>query len=157
MPGQRRRSRKGSISRPACSIRAMFLAALFPMWLASPATAASLRGSDQPPLQAQGQTQAQGPWRGLDVPRYTNGTDFQVEADEDEYELYFRSSDNIRAIFDFYRNYLQKQGFRVARTQTKQHGFKADMVRGQGGPDNTVELDAKLKDGRYKVEIEFDE
>ena len=31
------------------------------------------------------------------------------------------------------------------------------MVRGPGGPADTVELDAKLRHGRHKVETEFDE
>lgn len=122
------------------------LATLLSVSLALPATAAA----------AQGQ-QAQEAWRGLDVPRYPNGSNFQVEADTDEYELYFRSSDNARAVFDFYRNYLQKQGFRVARSKTKTQGFKADMVRGRGGPNGSIELDAKLESGLHKVEIEFDE
>ena len=100
---------------------------------------------------------AQEAWRGLDVPRYSNATDFAVETDKDEYDIRFRSQDNVQAVFDFYRNYLQQQGFRVTDSKTTSHGFKADMVRGQGGPNNTVELDAKLKHGRYKVEIEFDE
>ena len=98
-----------------------------------------------------------GAWRGLNVPSYANGADFQVEADEDEYEIYFRSTDDVKAVFGFYRDYLRKQGFRVARSRTKIDGFKADMVRGRGGPNDTIELDVKLKDGRHKVEIEFDE
>lgn len=118
---------------------------------------AAIQGSAQVRQEAQGQTKAQGPWRGLDVPRYANGIEFEIEADEDEYEICFRSRDKVRAIFDFYRDYLQQQGFRVARSQIKEHGFKVDMVRGQGSPNDTIELDAKRRDGRYEVEIEFDE
>lgn len=96
-------------------------------------------------------------WRGLNVPMYPNATDHKVAADHDEYEIRFRSSDNVQAVFDFYRDYLQRQGFRVTDSRPTSHGFKADMVRGSGGPSDTVELDAKQKHGRYKVEIEFDE
>ena len=108
-------------------------------------------------LASSGAALAQEVWRGLNVPKYSNATDFAVETDKDEYDIRFRSQDNVQAVFDFYRNYLQQQGFRVTDSKTTSHGFKADMVRGQGGPNNTVELDAKLKHGRYKVEIEFDE
>lgn len=131
---------------PARRARTWLLAALLPMLLALPTMAIS----------AQGQ-QAQGVWRGLDVPRYPDGSDFQVEADADEYELYFRSSDSARAVFDYYRSYLHKQGFRVVRSKSKTQGFKADMVRGRGGPNDTIELDAKLENGLRKVEIEFDD
>lgn len=104
-----------------------------------------------------GAAQAQEAWRGLSVPRYHNATDFDVKTDDDEYEIYFRSQDGVQAVFDFYRSFLERQGFRVTDSRTKSRGLKADMVRGQGGPADTVELDAKLKQGRYKVEIEFDE
>ena len=100
---------------------------------------------------------AQEAWRNLSVPKYSNATDYSVETDKDEYDIRFRSQDNVQAIFDFYRNYLQQQGFRVTDSKPTSHGFKADLVRGQGGPNDTIELDAKLKHGRYKVEIEFDE
>ena len=149
---EQRRGNGGTFHPPA-SLRlvggttAWLLAALLPVSLALPANTAS----------SQGQQQAQGPWRGLDVPRYPNGSDFQIEADADEYELYFRSSDNPRAVFDYYRGFLQKQGFRVARSKAKTDGFKADMVRGRGGPNGTIELHAKRENGLHKIEIEFDE
>ena len=108
-------------------------------------------------LASSGAALAQEAWRGLNVPKYSNATDYSIETDNDEYDIRFRSQDNVQAVFDFYRNYLQQQGFRVTDSKPTSHGFKADMVRGQGGPSNTVELDAKLKHGRYKVEIEFDE
>ena len=104
-----------------------------------------------------GTARAQDAWRGLNVPHYPNATDYTVKADEDERDIYFRSGDDARAVFDFYRGYLERQGFRVTESRPTTHGFKADMVRGQGGPADKVELDAKLKHGRYKVEIEFDE
>lgn len=100
---------------------------------------------------------AQEAWRGLNVPKYSNATEYNVKTDEDEYDMRFRSQDNAQAVFDFYRNYLQQQGFRVTDSKPTSHGFKADLVRGQGGPNDTIELDAKLKHGWYKVEIEFDE
>jgi hypothetical protein len=100
---------------------------------------------------------AQEAWRGLNVPSYPNASDYNVETDEDEYEIRFRSQDDVQAVFDFYRDYLQQQGFQVADSRPTSHGFKADLTRGQGGPDDSIELDAKLKHGRYKVEIEFDE
>ena len=100
---------------------------------------------------------AQEAWRSLNVPKYSNATDYNIETDKDEYDIRFRSQDNVQAVFDFYRNYLQQQGFRVTDSKPTSHGFKADLVRGQGGPNDTIELDAKLKHGRYKVEIEFDE
>ena len=100
---------------------------------------------------------AQEAWRGLNVPKYSNVTDYNVETDKDEYDIRFRSQDKVQAVFDFYRDYLQQQGFRVTDSKPTSHGFKADLVRGQGGPNNTIELDAKLKHGMYKVEIEFDE
>lgn len=145
--------------------RGRLLAVLTPMSLVLSATAACSQEPEQTKAQvqprsqaqAQGRTQVQAPWRGLNVPRYANGTGFQIETDEDEYEIYFRSHDDVRAIFEFYRGYLQQQGFRVTRSQNKEHGFKVDMVRGRGGPNDTVELDVKSKDGRIKVEIEFDE
>lgn len=104
-----------------------------------------------------GTARAQDMWRGLDVPRYPNATDYSAKADEDERDIYFRSHDDARAVFDFYRGYFERQGFRVTESKATKHGFKADMVRGQGGPDSAIELDAKLKNGRYKVEIEFDD
>ena len=100
---------------------------------------------------------AQEAWRGLNVPKYSNATDYNVETDKDEYDIRFRSQDKVQAVFDFYRDYLQQQGFRVTDSKPTSHGFKADLVRGQGGPNDTIELDTKLKHGMYKVEIEFDE
>lgn len=91
------------------------------------------------------------------MPRYASATDCSVKTDKDEYGIHFRSQDNVQAVFDFYRNYLQQQGFRVTDSRPTSHGFKADLVRGQGGPNDTIELDAKLKHGWHKVEIEFDE
>ena len=100
---------------------------------------------------------AQEAWRGLNVPKYANAADYNVKTDGDEYDIRFRSQDNPQAVFDFYRNYLQQQGFRITDSKPTSHGFKADLVRGQGGPSDTIELDAKLKHGWHKVEIEFDE
>lgn len=100
---------------------------------------------------------AQEAWRGLNVPKYSNATGYDVKTDEDEYDIRFHSQDNAQAVFDFYRNFLQQQGFRVTDSKPTSHGFKADLVRGQGSPSDTVELDAKLKHGWHKVEIEFDE
>ena len=91
------------------------------------------------------------------MPRYASATDCSVKTDKDEYGIHFRSQDNVQAVFDFYRNCLQQQGFRVTDSRPTSHGFKADLVRGQGGPNDTIELDAKLKHGWHKVEIEFDE
>lgn len=144
----------------ACGARALFLAILIPMSLALTATAASSQepapDSAASPARSETQTQVEGPWRGLDVPRYPNGSRFHIETDSDEYELYFHSSDDVRAVFDYYRTYLEKQGFRVVRSKTTKNGMKANLARGQG-PNHTIELDAKLDHGRYKVEIEFDE
>ena len=100
---------------------------------------------------------AQEAWRGLNVPKCANAADYNVKTDEDEYDIRFHSQDDAQAVFDFYRNSLQQQGFRVTDSKPTSHGFKADLVRGQGGPNDTVELDAKLKHGWHKVEIEFDE
>lgn len=108
-------------------------------------------------LASPGTALAQEAWRGLNVPRYSNATDYAVETDRDEYDIRFRSQDNAQAVFDFYRNYLQQQGFRVTDSRPTSNGFKADMVRGQGGPNDTIELDAKLKRGWHEVEIEFDD
>lgn len=108
-------------------------------------------------LALSGAAQAQGAWRGLTVPQYPSATDYNARQDVDEYEIRFRSQDDVKAVFDFYRSYLEQQGFRVTQTKPKRNGLKADMVRGQGGPDNTVELDAKLNRGQHKVEIEFDD
>ena len=104
-----------------------------------------------------GMARAPDMWRGLNVPRYPNATDYTDKSDDDERDIYFRSQDDVRAVFDFYRGYLEREGFRVTESKATKHGFKADMVRGQGGPDSGVELDAKLKHGRYKVEIEFED
>lgn len=100
---------------------------------------------------------AQETWRGLTVPAYVNATDYRTSKDEDEYEMRFRSQDGVQAVFEFYRDYLQRQGFRVADSASKQNGFKANMVRGQGGPNDTIELDVRMRSGLYKVEIEFDD
>lgn len=104
-----------------------------------------------------GTLQAQETWHGLNVPRFANITDYTESKDSDEYEMYFRSAQNTKAVFDFYRDYLVNQGFQVTNSKTKKAGFKADLMRGKGGPDDTVELDVKLENGRYKVEIEFDD
>lgn len=98
---------------------------------------------------------AQKAWRDLTVPKYSNAADYTVKTDE--YDIRFRSQDNPQAVFDFYRNYLQQQGFRVTDSKPTSHGFAADLVRGQGGPNDTIEPDAKIRHGWHKVEIEFDE
>ena len=59
----------------------------------------------------------------------------------------------MHAIFDFYRNYLQQQGFRVTDSKSKSHSFEADLIQRHGGPNATIEVNVKLKHGRYKVEI----
>lgn len=135
-------------AQPTRRIGRWLLGGALPLALLFPTAASS---------QVPARTQAQGSWRGLDVPRYPRSADVRIEPDEDEYEIYFRSRDGVRAVFNYYRTFLQRQGFRVIRSVTKQNGFKADMVRGRGGPNGTIELDAKLKDGLHKVEIEFDE
>lgn len=136
-------SGRGRVSRPGASVGGVLLAAA----LALPSAI----------LASPGAALAQEAWRGLNVPKYSNATDLAVETDKDEYDVRFRSQDNVQAVFDFYRNYLQQQGFRVTDSKPTSHGFKADMVRGQGGPNDTIELDAKLKHGWHKVEIEFDD
>ena len=128
--------------RPGAAVRGVLLAAL-----ASPFAV----------LASSSAARAQEAWRDLNVPKYASATDHSVKTDKDEYDIHFRSRDNVQAVFDFYRNYLQQQGFRVTDSRPTSHGFKADLVRGQGGPNDTVELDAKLKHGWHKVEIEFDE
>lgn len=75
----------------------------------------------------------------------------------DEYDIYFHSADDMNKVFNFYRDYLTQQGFKVSKSEDKKHGFKANLARGQGGPDDTIELDVKMKHGRHKVEIKFDE
>ncbi|MBN8727247.1 MAG: hypothetical protein J0H15_06015 [Xanthomonadales bacterium] len=96
-------------------------------------------------------------WRGLDIPDYPQASNIHVESDADEYEIYFHSEDAVQAVFDFYRAALERQGFAVKDSKQTRRGHKARLVRGAGGPENTIELDAKPKHGRYKVEIEFDE
>lgn len=105
------------------------------------------------PAMAQGQ---QG-WRGLDVPQYAGASDVSTEIDSDEYELYFHTADDTQKVFDFYRDALERQGFEVVSSKTKKRGYKAHLRRGQGGPEDTIELDVKKKHGRVKVEIEFDD
>lgn len=129
--------------RPGAAIKGVLRAVL----LASPLAA----------LAPSGVALAQEAWRGLNVPKYSNVADYNVETDKDEYDIRFRSQDKVQAVFDFYRDYLQQQGFRVTDSKPTSHGFKADLVRGQGGPNDTIELDVKLKHGWHKVEIEFDE
>lgn len=104
-----------------------------------------------------GAASAQEAWRSLNVLRYSNASDYAVETDKDEYDIRFRSQDDVRAVFDFYRGQLERQGFRVTDSRPTSHGFKADLVRGQGGPSDSVELDVKLKGGWHRVEIEFDD
>ncbi len=155
----RRRTRPRAKPGAARSVRVLLLALALPLWLVLGAAAAS---SQEPaPTTAnspsRSQPQAEGPWRGLDVPRYPNGDRFHIESDDDEYDIYFHSSDDVRAVFDYYRAFLEKQGFRVVRSTTRAQGMKADLVRGKGGPNDSIELDAKLEHGRYKVELEFDD
>ena len=97
-------------------------------------------------------------WQGLKVPNYPGATNLSVSSDEDEYELYFQSSDNLQKVFNYYRDFLIKQGFKVDNSKAKDGGtdLKANLTRGKGAANN-VELDVKLKNGQYKVEIEFDE
>lgn len=97
-------------------------------------------------------------WRGLTVPNYPEATHLSVSSDDDEYELYFQSSDNLQKVFNFYRDFLVKQGFKVVSSKAEDGGtdLKADLSRGAGKANN-IELDVKLKNGQYKVEIEFDE
>ena len=140
---RRKLSGRGQGGRPGSAVGGILLAAAF----ASPF---AILASPDAAL-------AQDAWRGLNVPRYSNAADYAVETDKDEYDVRFRSQDGVQAVFDFYRTYLQQQGFRVTDTRPTSHGFKADMVRGQGGPNDTIELDVKMKNGRHKVEIEFDE
>lgn len=96
-------------------------------------------------------------WRGFDVPAYPSATNATTGQDADDYEIRFQSQDDPKVVYDFYKNYLQRQGFSVVAERNKRNGFKADMTRGQGGPDDRIELDVKRKDGRYEVEIEFDD
>ena len=96
-------------------------------------------------------------WRGFDVPAYPSATHSATGQDLDDYEIRFQSQDDPKAVYDFYKNYLVQQGFTVVNEKTKRHGFKADLTRGQGGPDDRIELDVKRKDGRFEVEIEFDD
>lgn len=99
---------------------------------------------------------SQGAWRGLNVPAYPGATNLSVSSDDDEYELYFQSRDSLQQVFNFYRDFLVRQGFRVASSESKDGGtdLKANLTRGQGAANN-IELDVKLKNGQYKVEIEF--
>lgn len=137
--------------------RAVWPPLLAALVAAAPLACLAPMAAAQTQSQSQSQSQPESAWRGLTVPRYPNATEQRVKTDDDEYKTYLHSPDNVRAIFDFYRGYLEKQGFRVTKSEDKKHGFKANMARGQGGPNDTVELDVKRKDGRYKVEIEFDE
>lgn len=122
----------------------------FPTGLALAAMAAAL--STGTPAHAQ----EPGPWKGLTIPDYPNATEASVERDDDEYTIRFRSPDRPRATFDFYRAYLEKQGFQVVQRTTKRDGFEADLVRTRGGVREDVELEATVKDGRHEVEIELD-
>jgi hypothetical protein len=100
---------------------------------------------------------AQDTWRGLSVPRYPRATDYHVKTDRDEYDIYFRSRDTVESVFNFYRDSLERQGFRIMSSRPTSHGLEAHLVRGAGGPDNIIELNAKLEHGWYEVEIEFDD
>lgn len=97
-------------------------------------------------------------WQGLKIPNYPGATNLSVSSDDDEYELYFQSSDDLQKVFNYYRDFLIKQGFKVDNSKSKDGGtdLKANLTRGKGAANN-VELDVKLKNGQYKVEIEFDE
>jgi len=108
-------------------------------------------------LAAPGAAWALPAWRGLDVPRYPNANDYHVTPGADEYDIYFSSQDSAQAVFEFYRGYLEQRGFRVTNSTATPRGFKAEMVRGQGGPGNTVRLDENFTNGLHKVEIEFHE
>lgn len=97
-------------------------------------------------------------WQGLTVPNYPGATRLSVSSDDDEYELYFQSSDSLQKVFNYYRDFLIKQGFRVASSKSEDGGtdLKANLTKGAGKANN-IELDVKLKNGQYKVEIEFDD
>lgn len=100
---------------------------------------------------------AQEAWRGLTVPKYPDATNYRIKTDSDEYDIYFSSQDNVKTVFEFYVNYLRQQGFSITESRPTKYGHKARLARGRGGPNDTIELDAKPKHGHYKVEIEFDE
>jgi len=72
--------------------------------------------------------------------------------------LYFQSSDSLQQIFNYYRDFLVRQGFKVASSKAEDGGtdLKANLTRGAGKANN-IELDVKLKNGQCKVEIEFDD
>jgi len=152
MEGRSRYSRPCG-DEPAAPGRRSLLAGL----LAAPVTALTVPGTAQAQAQQQQQQQQQGAWRGLNPPRYPNANDYRVTSDEKEYEISFSSPDSAQAVFDFYRGYLEQQGFRVTNSTTKASGLKADMVRGQGGPGGTIELEAEIRNGRHEVEIEFED
>lgn len=97
-------------------------------------------------------------WQGLTVPNYPGATQLVVSSDDDEYELYFQSSDGLQKVFNYYRDFLVKQGFKVENSKAEDGGtdLKANLSKGTGKANN-IELDVKLKNGQYKVEIEFDD
>lgn len=98
-------------------------------------------------------------WHGLRVPSYPGATNLSISSDDDEYELEFRSTDSLPQVFDYYLNVLVQQGFEVRERETRDRGqtLEATLTRGQGGPNDSIELDVKRSDGRYEVEIEFDD
>ena len=96
-------------------------------------------------------------WRGLNVPAYPNATEIRASTDDDEYEAYFQTPDDVATVFGFYRDYLKQQGFKSIRSADTKDGMKAELTRGQGGPNDWIELDVKARNRRYKVEIEFDD
>lgn len=104
------------------------------------------------------QAAQQAVWRGLQIPDYPGATGVTVSKDDDEYELSFQSSDSLERVFAYYRDLLVRQGFQVRNTETDDRDErKADLRRGQGGSDDSIELEVELRNGRYRVEIEFDD
>lgn len=96
-------------------------------------------------------------WQGLQIPSYPGASHVYTDIEADEYELYFQSSHGSDKVFAFYRSALEKQGFRTIQSRQTRTGYKAKLIRGEGGPGDRIELDVKISKGRHKVEIEFDD
>lgn len=98
-------------------------------------------------------------WNRMELPLYPASQQEKLKVDSDEYEIHLRTSAEVQQVFDFYRDRLEQQNFRVTSSKTKKHGLKAYLQRGQGtAPEDLLELDVKRKgNGLIKVEIETGE
>lgn len=83
--------------------------------------------------------------------------------------MYFHANDDLRTIYNFYRDYLQREGFTASKTRVDTEEYKSTMHRGtSASPQDRVDVSATpesdagcakvgLTPGCVKIEIEIGE